>query len=273
MKICVLTVAPVPKEYYEPMTTQLQQLYGSVLRDDTEVVMRGMAAGPASAPEHLPDYRNEYSAMLLVNEVVKAALAAEKDGFDAVVVNCFDDPGVKQARAVVNIPVFGICEPSLHFVCQLGRSFAALVPDLPGQVGCVNQQILNHGLMSRLLNNGVRKECKPYTESQPEAADNPGIMANRLATQAEKLVREGADVILIACGGLADNCAKVGLNHIIVDGRQVPVVLPLIVALKHTEMMLDIQNAYGIPVPSQAHDGARLSSADKERIQQGYGVA
>jgi Asp/Glu/hydantoin racemase len=42
--------------------------------------------------------------------VVRAIVAAEKDGFDAVIVDCIDDPGVEAARAVVRIPVVGAGE-------------------------------------------------------------------------------------------------------------------------------------------------------------------
>jgi len=166
--------------------------------------------------------------------------------------------------------VFGICEPSLHFTCQLGRDFGALVPDLPGQVSYLHWQVRDHGLYSRLLTNGVRKESKPYVESQPESDKHPEAMAGRLKEEAEQLVREGADVILVACGGLGAVCDRVGLHHITVDGREVPMVTPLPVVLKHTEMMLELQRAQGIPIPAQAQDGFRLSPDGKARIQQGF---
>ena len=272
MKIAVITVAPVPPKYHDAMSADFQQRYAPVLNKDTELIVRGLAAGPASRPEHLHDYRNHYFAMLLANEVVKAVLAAEDEGVDAVVVNCFDDPGVKEARAVAKIPVFGICEPAFHFTCQLGRRFGALVPDMPGQVGYLHQQLQDHGLADRLLPNGVRCESKPYIESQPEADRDPEAMTERLKVEATQLVREGADVILVACGGLGAVCDRVGLHHITVDGQAVPMVTPLPVALKHTEMMLNLQRAQGIPIPSQAQDGFRLSPANKERIQKGFKV-
>lgn len=272
MKIAIITVAPVPPEYNDAMSADFQQRYAPVLRSDTELLLRGTAAGPTPQPEHLPDYRNHYYAMLLVNEVVKAVLAAEAEGVDAVIVNCFDDPGVKEARAVAKIPVFGICEPAFHYTCQLGRTFGALVPDMPGQVGYLHWQVRDHGLTSRLLPNGVRKESKPYVEAQPESNEHPEATADRLQVEAEQLVREGADVVLVACGGLGATCDRVGLHHITVDGQHVPMVTPLPVALKHTEMMLDMQRGQGIPIPSRAQDSFLLTSDDKKRIQKGFNV-
>lgn len=272
MKICIITVAPVPSEYDAIVTTQCRELYAHILRKDTEIHCRGLAKGPAINPQKLPDYRNTYFNLLLKSAVVEAALKAETDGFDAVIVNCFDDPGVIEARGVVTIPVFGICEPSLHFCSQLGRRFGALVPDLPGQADVVEQQVRDHGLSSRLLTNGVRTEPKPFSESQPEAAADPAPMVSRLRVLSEQLVKDGASVILAACGGLGEVCERGGFHNITVNDQVIPVVRPLAVAIKHTEMMLDLQRAYDMPIPSQGQDFARLSVADKQRIQQGFDV-
>jgi Asp/Glu/hydantoin racemase len=161
----------------------------------------------------------------------------------------------------------------LHFACQLGREFGALVPDMPGQEAYLRWQVRDAGLWDRLLpNNGVRKESKPYIESQPESDANPEAMANRLCVQAEQLVRDGADVVLVACGGLGHVCDRVGRHHIEVDGRQVPMLTPLPVALKQAEAIVAMQSAYGIPFPSQVQDGFRLDAENKVRIQRGYGL-
>jgi len=272
MKISVVIVAHIPAKYEAPMSAQLQELYGGVVHADTELSAQGLAAAPAPDPANLPDYRNHYYGMLLENAVVQSVLAAEQAGADAVVVNCFDDPGVRAARSVATIAVFGICEPSLHIACQLGRTIGALVPDLPGQVGYVRQQIADHGLGDRLLPGGVRTEGKPFVESQPESDTHPEAMAERLRHGAEGLVRDGADVVLVACGGLGGVCDRVGLHHLTVDERLVPMVTPLPVALKHAEAMVELQRAQGFPIPSQAHDGFRLSPEDRARIQDGFGV-
>lgn len=273
MKIHIITVAPVPPEYTPAMTEHFKSVYGDILHRDTELTVQGLAAGPVPEPQNLPDYRNHYFSLLLQTEVVKAVLQAEAQGADAVVVNCYDDPGVKAARAVARVPVLGICEPSLHFACQLGREFGALVPDMPGQEAYLRWQVRDAGLWDRLLpNNGVRKESKPYIESQPESDANPEAMANRLCVQAEQLVRDGADVVLVACGGLGHVCDRVGRHHIEVDGRQVPMLTPLPVALKQAEAIVAMQSAYGIPFPSQVQDGFRLDAENKVRIQRGYGL-
>lgn len=266
-KICIIAVDPVPADYFDAVTAHYRGMYSNLLPDDTEIQVRGLPRGPAINPQTLPDYRNTYYNLLLKQGVVEAALQAETDGFDAVVVNCFDDPGVVEARGVVNIPVFGICEPSLHFICQLGHRFGALVPDLPGQAEVVYGQVRAHGLSERLLSNGVRTEPKDYRESQPESSTNPEPMAQRLREMATQLALEGASAVLVACGGLGEAAQRAGLHSIDINGKLIPVITPLSVALKHCEMMLDLQQAHGFPIPSQGQDLGRLDADDKARIE------
>ncbi len=79
-------------------------------------------------------HRNPYYEFLIGGAVVDTIVAAEGEGFDAFVINCFDDPGMKPARSVVETPIFGLVEPTFFWAAQLGAKFGALVPDMPGQV-------------------------------------------------------------------------------------------------------------------------------------------
>src|SRR5437773_8798057 len=56
--------------------------------------------GPASI-------ESEFDEALAAPDVIARAIEAERDGCDAVVVNCFGDPGVRAAREAVGIPVLG----------------------------------------------------------------------------------------------------------------------------------------------------------------------
>lgn len=52
--------------------------------------------------------------------VVAKIVQAEQDGIDAVIVDCTSDVGVREARALVNIPVVGAGEASLRLAQQQG---------------------------------------------------------------------------------------------------------------------------------------------------------
>jgi allantoin racemase len=208
----------------------------------------------------------------MVREVIETIKAADREGFDALVVNCFDDPGVKEARALIDTPVFGLSEPTFHYACQLGEKIGALVPDMPGQVAFVRNQFEAAGLGSRLIANGVRAESKPFRESLAEALQNPQAMIDRLKQQSQELVDDGANVIVIACGGLGQFCGLLNFHAFEYKGAIVPVVSPLTVAVKTAETMVTLQRALGTTIPSYVH-AKRLSTEDVDRIDTAFGVS
>ena len=65
-----------------------------------ELEYRCTGGGPASI-------RDSTDAAAAAPFVVRTVQAAEHEGFDAVIVDCTDDPGVAMARAAVSIPVIG----------------------------------------------------------------------------------------------------------------------------------------------------------------------
>jgi len=61
-----------------------------------------------------------------LQEVIRNAIRAEKEGYDAFLIGNFSDTGVDEARELLNIPVLGICENSMHLACQMGASFGVV---------------------------------------------------------------------------------------------------------------------------------------------------
>ena len=53
-------------------------------------------------------------------------LRAEKEGCDAFVLGNIFDPGLHQLRELLNIPVLGLCESSVHVACLTGATFSLI---------------------------------------------------------------------------------------------------------------------------------------------------
>jgi allantoin racemase len=238
-----------------------------VLNADTELAFRAPKAGLALGVDGLEYHRNPYYEHLLSGVVVDLIVAADQEGFDAFVINCFDDPGLKQARSVVETPVFGLVEPTFHWAMGLGAKFGALVPDMPGQVTYVTRQIEQLGLGHRLIANGVRAERKRFVDSFGEALTDTHPMIERLKTQAREMVDEGADVIVIACGGLGQVAGNAGWHTLDHRGALIPVVNPLTTAVKTAEMSVAMGKGLGYQIPSRVHAGTRLSPDDFQRFR------
>ena len=68
--------------------------------------------------------RHRYLETLMETQIVEAALTAEREGYDAVALACFYDPGIIAARSLVDIPVVGLSETAMLVACSLGQRFA-----------------------------------------------------------------------------------------------------------------------------------------------------
>ncbi len=272
MEICIVNIVRVPEEYLDGSRQTIEACCRKVLNADTKLAFRVPNRGPWPRPENMEDHRNPYFCHLITHEVIETIARADVEGFDAIVVNCFDDPGVKEARSFARTPIFGLSEATFLYACLLGGRLGALVPDMPGQVAFVQKQIDDMGLSTRMIRNGVRAERKRFVESFPEALANPRTMVERLSLQACEMVDEGADVIVMACGGLGQICGVAGFHTLAHNGATIPVVNPLTTAVKTAEMAVAMRKALGTPIPSEAHAGKRLSPKDYVRYREGFGL-
>jgi len=263
MKLCVVNILPVPEDYLPISRDTVEKCCRAVLHADTELFFRAPRVGMSLGTDGLEYHRNPYYEHLLSGAVIDTIVEAESEGFDAFIINCFDDPGLKQVRSLVETPVFGLSEPTFTWAASLGAKMGALVPDMPGQVSYVTGQIERMGLGDRLIPNGVRAEPKRFVDSFAEALADTRPMIDRLSEQARTMVDEGADVIVIACGGLGQICGNAGFHALHHRGVRIPVVNPLTTAVKTAEMAVAMGRALGYDVPSRVHAGTRLSPAEQ----------
>lgn len=270
IRLCVVNIIPVPDAYLPVSRANVEASCRRVLHPDTELDFRAPEAGLTLGPEGLEYHRNPYYEQLIAGAVVDTIVAAEAEGFDAFVINCFDDPGLRQARSLVETPIFGLVEPTFAWAAQLGAKFGALVPDMPGQVAYVTRQIEQIGMAHRLIPNGVRAERKRFVDSFGEALTDTRPMIERLQAQAREMVDEGADVVVIACGGLGQVCGNAGFHTLEHRGAVIPVVNPLTTAVKTAEMAVALGRGLGYQIPSRIHAGTRLSPDDRKRFRAAF---
>src|SRR5205823_6469214 len=93
---------------------------------DVEVVVTGLDR-PHAHIHRLSEARYAY-------QVVADNLDAEQRGFDAVVVGHFQDGGVHELRAALDIPVVGLGEAALHHAMMLGEALIIPAGGLPALV-------------------------------------------------------------------------------------------------------------------------------------------
>lgn len=154
-------------------------------------------------------------------EILKHARAAEAAGVDAILIDCFGDPGLAEARHEVSVPVFGPGEASMHLAAMLGARFA-IVTVLESVFGMIERQAEHYGVSNRMA--PLRCVNIPVLELESDAER----LERALAREALAAVRtDGADVIILGCTGMlgaADALAKTLRRETAVT---IPVIDPL----------------------------------------------
>jgi len=78
-------------------------------------------------PEHGPiSIESAYDETLAAFYVMDLVKKANEDGYNAIVLACFSDPGLDAAKEISTIPVIGIEEATLHMAAMLGHRFSIM---------------------------------------------------------------------------------------------------------------------------------------------------
>jgi len=213
----VLVVNPVGHDRWNYSDKKIYESYAS---EGTEVDVVSLPRGPESV-ETAEAYAEVEP---LIIELVKGIHA----GYDAVIVNCFLDPGVAKLRKILNNKVVvGPCEASLSLARNLSDKVAVVT--VGGDVetlGLIKERIKSLGFENVVV--GVKGISLRVIELDRDRE----VTLRHLVNEAAKAVSEGADVIVLGCTGLA------GMAREVSDAVGVPVIDPAWSALKIAELLV-----------------------------------
>jgi len=181
----ILNIVPIISDIW---TAEHDAYCRKYLLPDTQVETRRLEHGPASI-------ECEYDEVLAMPEILSLCKAAERDGFDAVFINCFGDPGVRAARECVRIPVFGGFEPGIFYSLGIADRIG-IVTVLPEVVSMLRGLIAREGLGERVVS--IRYVNIPVL-------DLGGLdkLVIALVEESKKAITEdGAGTICLGCTGM-----------------------------------------------------------------------
>lgn len=217
MRICVIS-PNTSRDFLEGQRRELREL------PYVEVV--GITRGPESVECFYDD-------VLASPYIVQLAEQAERDMFDAVVISCFFDPGLKAAREAVSIPVTSAGESSLHLACSLGERIG-IVTTVSNSIPVIRHQVRGLGLESHLAT--VRAASLGVLE-----LDGGANTVNVLFRESMSAIREDkADTIVLGCTGMAEAAAALQ-DKIRAANIDVPVVDPLRAAIQWAEALVTLK--------------------------------
>ncbi|WP_413721037.1 aspartate/glutamate racemase family protein [Silicimonas sp. MF1-12-2] len=131
-----------------------------------------------------------------VPPLLKLVSTASKQGAAAIIIGCFDDTGLEQARDLADCPVIGIGQAGYHMAALLGRRFS-VVTTLAVSVPILEENVRAYGLERSL--GRVRASGVPVLELERE----PQSAMQRVI---EEIVRaeneDNVDSVVLGCGGM-----------------------------------------------------------------------
>jgi len=114
----IFVISPIPVPSGVSLEEDVKRL-SIVAGPDTEVICKYIE----SAPESI---EGKYEDSLAVPGTVEAAIQAEKEGADAVVINCTADTALHACRECLSIPVIAPTMVSYYLAAELAHSFSVL---------------------------------------------------------------------------------------------------------------------------------------------------
>lgn len=200
------------------MTEAIGEQARSVAAPGTEVVALTPRFGAESVEGNLESY--------LAAVGVMDAVARYDQPFDAVVQAGYGEHGREGLQEMLDVPVVDITEAAASTAMYLGHRYS-VVTTLDRAVPLIEDRLLLAGLSQRCASVRASGMAVLELESQPERA------VAAIVEQAERAVRDdGAEVVCLGCGGMAD------LEEAVRERTGVPVVDGVRAALVTAESLV-----------------------------------
>jgi allantoin racemase len=200
--------------------------FESVARADTEVGHSVLDTGPASI-------ESAFDEAIALPDTIAKILEAERDGADAVVIDCMGDPGMGAGREVTSIPVLGPAQTSMHVAALLANSFS-IVTVLDAVIPLMDDLAAKYGLADKLAS--IRSVDIPVLELE----DHDRLMDELEEESIKAIEQDGAHAIVFGCTGMR-GCAPALKERLAARGYEgIPVIDPVVTAFKIAEALVDL---------------------------------
>ncbi len=136
-------------------------------------------------------YENAVGLACCVPGILLKLIERQAD-FDAALLGCWGDPGIRAARAVASIPVIGAAEASVAFASMVAQRFG-VVTIMDSDIPEIEAYVAWLGATARCT--GVRAIELPFYA----LVDDPAETLRRAVAESRALIDQGAQAILLGC--------------------------------------------------------------------------
>jgi allantoin racemase len=216
----VRVVIPIASDHFNK---EVAAEFGAYAASATEISVVSLDHGPQSI-------ESECEEALVVPDFLCKSKEAEKAGCDAIICDCFGDPGVHAARELVDIPVVGAGESSMLLAAALGQRFS-VVTVLRSVFTMIENLARRSGVGGKLAS--IRSVDIPVLELHDKERMSSALF-DRMVQAVEE---DDAHVLILGCTGMMGVAGRLQAR-LATNGFDVPVVDPVGAAVKHAESMV-----------------------------------
>jgi allantoin racemase len=215
-------------------TTAYDEIIGTTL-------MHYCAEGTSMDVSHLgncpADIDFFYSKHMIEQSLYEEVMRSEEQGYDAVIVGCLYDPGVRVARELVDIPVIGPLETAFQMAIYYGHSTMVLT---------------DHRKAVPYIYDAARLVAPGATMRGVDAidwfvkdmiSDRAAVARDVVRRSKEAAARFGAETVIMGCTIIA----AIYQEYLMQGGEpsEVPIINPNLMALKTAEGLADLHQKGG----------------------------
>lgn len=182
----------------------------------------------------LPHLEYEFYEHVAIHSIIEHSVGAEKDGFDAIVIGCFYDPGLREVRELVKIPVVGVCEASLHVASMLSAGKFSILVGRRKWIPKMADNARIYGFESRIAS------WRVLGLTVPDMRDKEKTQAAILREARAAVEKDRAEVVCLGCTGMAGQARHAQ------EELGVPVLDPVLMGLKMGEFRAILWKRFGI---------------------------
>jgi len=220
----ILWINPVGTDDFDEV---MRELFEQEKMPDTEVEVRSLERGPHHLEYH-------YYGALVLPDTLHMLREAEQEGFDAAVVGCFYDPGLKESREVVdNMPVVFPAETCIYLAATMADKFSILVGRRKW-IPAMRENVERYGMAHKLAS--FKELCMGVHDFQR----NPSETERRMVSLAREAVeQDGAEAIILGC------TIEFGFFRTLQEELGVPVLDATVTPFKFAEFKAELKQRYG----------------------------
>lgn len=185
-----------------------------VMAPDVTVDLHGVK--PGTYPSRYPGRRiaSPYLQGLQRDQFVRAALAAEGEGYDALMIATIPDLALEECRSVVDIPVVGFGQASMLAAGFLGDKVGVVSFDGSGLEPQLRRNASKYGVSERLGPVVTITATFDDIIDALSGSKSPDSVVRSFMVGAGEAIDHGADVLIPGAGPLNLLIARLGLSRV-----------------------------------------------------------